>query len=31
MTNKKSVKKYFGEMFAQYGKIIEMNGYTFRF
>lgn len=31
MTKKNSVKKYFGEMFAEYGKIVEMNGRTWRF
>ena len=31
MTKKNSVKKYFGEMLAVYGEIIEMNGRTYRF
>ena len=28
MTN---MKKFFGELFAEYGKIVEMNGRTYRF
>ena len=31
MSKKNSVKKYFTEMLVEYGKIIEMNGRTFRF
>ena len=31
MSKKNSIKKYFTEMLVEYGKIIEMNGYTFRF
>ena len=31
MTKLNSVKKYFGEMLAAYGEIVEMNGRTWNF
>lgn len=31
MAKKNFVKKYFGEIFSEYGKIVEMNGRTWHF
>lgn len=31
MNKMNSVKKYFGELLAAYGEMVEMNGRTYRF
>lgn len=31
MSQKNSVKKYFTEMLVEYGKVLEMDGRTWRF